>query len=98
MPQFVMIGWDGPEGAVQRDWFREQHIAHVHELAREGRIVFAGPIRDDANERSIGVVIILEAGSLEEVRQLIDGDPYVAGGVFKSVTLNPFKQVIPDSR
>ncbi|UCC30357.1 MAG: hypothetical protein JSU86_19420 [Phycisphaerales bacterium] len=98
MPHFVMIGWDGPEGAGRRDRLREQHIAHVHELAREGRIVFAGPIRDDANERSIGVVIILEADSLKEVRQLIDRDPYVAGGVFKSMTVNPFKQVIPDSR
>lgn len=98
MPDFVMIGWDGPEGAGRRDRLREQHVAHVHELARKGRIVFAGPIRNDTDDRSIGAVIILGADSLEEARQLVDRDPYVAGGVFNSITVNPFKQVIPDSR
>lgn len=93
-----MIGWDGPEGADRRDRHREQHVAYVRALERDGRVLFAGPIRDDEDDGSIGAVIILEAATLEDARQLVDRDPYVTGGVFESVTVNPFKQVIPEPR
>ena len=98
MPRFVMIGWDGSEGADRRDRHREQHLAHIRTLQRDGRVVFAGPIRDDGDDRSIGAVIVLEAATLDEARQLVDRDPYVVGGVFASVTVNPFRQVAPEPR
>lgn len=98
MPLFVMIGWDGPDGAKRRDRHREQHVSHIHALDREGRIAFAGPIRNDSNDQSVGAVIVLEAKSLEEARATVDRDPYVSGDVFESVTLSPFKQVIPEPR
>ncbi len=98
MPLFVMIGWDGPDGAARRDHHREQHLAHIHELEHEGRITFAGPIRNDANDRSIGAVIVLEAADLDEARTIVDRDPFVVGGVFEKVTVRPFKQVIPESQ
>ncbi len=98
VPQFVMIGWDGPDGAGLRAKHREQHLAYVHALAEEGRIVFAGPIRSDSGDTSVGAMIVLEAGDLAEARAIVDRDPYVAGGVFESLTVNPFKQVIPEPK
>jgi uncharacterized protein YciI len=91
-----MIGWDGPDGATRRDQHRERHLAHIHELEREGRITFAGPIRNDTNDRSIGAVIVLEAAALKEARSTVDCDPFVSGGVFETITVSPFKQVIPE--
>ncbi len=91
-----MIGLDGPEGSDRRDRHREQHVAHVRALEREGRMVFAGPIRDDENEHSIGVVMVLETLTLDEAHELIDRDPYVSGGVFDSIIVKPFRQVIPE--
>lgn len=96
MARFVMIGWDGPQGGERRDRHREQHVDHVRTLERDGRAVFAGPIRDDENQHSIGVLMVLESPSLDEARELIDRDPYVAGGVFESIIVKPFKQVIPE--
>ncbi len=93
-----MIGWDRPDGGELRDRHREQHLAHIQNLESEGRIVFAGPIRSDGNDRSIGAVIVLEAGSLEEARRTVDRDPYVSGKVFDSITVSPFKQVVPKPR
>ncbi len=96
MPQFVMIGWDGPDGAQRRNLYREQHVAHVMKLRDEGKITLAGPTRDEKDEKSTGAVIIFRVTNLEEARALVDRDPYVAGGVFESFTINPFKQVIPE--
>ena len=96
MPQFVIIGWDGFDGAAQRDQRRERHIAYVEALYRNGRIVLAGPIRNDADDDSVGVVIIVEAADLDEARGIADGDPYVTGGVFETITVSPFKQVFPE--
>jgi uncharacterized protein YciI len=96
MPRFVMIGWDGPEGPGRRDRHRAAHLDYVRTLQRDGRITFAGPIRNEDDEHSIGVVIVLEAPALQDAKALVDRDPYVAGGVFKSITVHPFRQVIPE--
>lgn len=96
MPLFVMLGWDAADGAQRRDQWRQQHIDHIHALERKGRVRFAGPIRDNANERSIGAVVVVEAADLHEARNIVNSDPYVAGGVFETLTINPFKQVIPE--
>ena len=98
MATFVMIGWDGPDGAGRRDVHRRDHVEHITSLDVAGRIVFAGPIRDDAGSKSIGAVIVFEADDLDEARRTVDGDPYVAGGVFQTVSVSPFKTVLPESK
>ncbi len=95
MALFVIIGRDGPDGAERRKRCREQHLAQLEALNREGRIAYAGPIRNEADDGSIGSVIVMRATSLQEARSVVDQDPYVIGGVFQSITVNPFKQVFP---
>lgn len=90
-----MIGRDGPDGAARRDQNRAEHVAHLEALQREGRLIFAGPIRNPADDRSIGAVIVLEAPDVDAARRLVESDPFVAGGVFSSFTLDPFRQVYP---
>lgn len=95
MPLFVMIGQDGPDGADRRDEHRAAHVAHVEALDDAGRIRLAGPIRDEKNTRSVGAVIVFEAPSLDEAWRVANGDPYVTGGVFVSVTVAPFTHAYP---
>jgi len=95
MPLFVMIGWDGPEGPARRAEFRDQHVAYISSLNDAGRIKLAGPVRDDAGARSIGVVVVFSADDLEGARRAVNDDPYVAGGVFETVTVNHFRHVFP---
>lgn len=96
MALFVMIGWDGPNGLERRSLHRDQHVTHITTLRDQGTITFAGPIRDADNDKSIGAVIVIEAGDLATARGHVDRDPYVTGGVFETITVNPFKQVIPE--
>lgn len=95
MPTFVMIGHDRPDGAPRRDRHRTDHLAHVHALDDQGRIVLAGPIRNDANDMSVGAIIVFEADDLAAAKNVVDADPYVIGGVFESLTVAPFKPVFP---
>ena len=95
MPLFVMIGHDTPDGAPVRDRHRADHLAHVNALDDQGRIAFAGPIRNDAGDASVGAVIVFEADDLAAARKVVDADPYVVGGVFESLKVAPFKRVLP---
>ena len=95
MPLFVMLGLDGPDGAERRAEHRAGHVAHLAELERKGRIVLAGTPRDDGDSASIGSVILFEASTLDEARQIVGRDPFVTGGVFQSLTVAPFKRVLP---
>lgn len=95
MPLFAVIGWDRLDEPNRRDPHREEHIAHVSDLDRKGRIVLAGPIRSEDRLESIGVLIVLEADDLDEARDTVARDPYVTGGVFESLTVSPFEPVFP---
>ena len=95
MPLFVMIGNDGSDGAARRAEHRPEHVAHWAALDEQGRITLAGPVRNAANDASLGVVIVFEAADLEEAHNIVSRDPYVAGGVFESMMVAPFKHVFP---
>jgi uncharacterized protein YciI len=75
-------------------------LARIQELVDEGRIVLAGPLpaidsSDPGPAGMTGSLIVAEFASLEAATAWIDGDPYVTQGVFRKVTVKPFKQVIP---
>ena len=87
---FVIIGHDARNGQEKRIHHRPAHLAHLGELNKQGRIVLAGPFTDGA-----GSLIVVAADSLEETWELVSRDPYVINGVFESVEVRPFKQVLP---
>lgn len=96
MPAFVMIGRDGPDGGARRNEHRSAHVEHVTRLFEAGRIVLAGPIKSDDVATSVGAVIIFEAADLEAARAVVEQDPYVRGGVFAELSVQPFRQVFPE--
>lgn len=90
----VYIGHDGPEGRRLRPTIRDRHLAHIEALDRAGRIVFAGPLRDDAGE-PCGSLIVFEADDLASARAIAESDPYLTGGVFERVDVHASMQVFP---
>jgi len=87
---FVVIGRDGPQGQERRKLFRDEHLARLQQLEREGRVVLAGPFADKS-----GSLIVFEAATIEEAEAFAAGDPYVREGVFEAHEVRPFKQVFP---
>lgn len=89
---FVIIGWDGPDGAAKRPTVRPAHLAHLRPLSEAGRVKIAGPLLDKT-----GSLIVIEAESLAEVWAIVARDPYVTEGVFNRVDVKPFAQVFPEA-
>ncbi|WP_448575364.1 YciI family protein [Thermomicrobium sp.] len=71
---------------------RPVHRQYLSALRERGKLWASGPFVDDS-----GALIIYQAESEEEVRQLIEGDPFFAAGVFQDIQLKPWNIVFTPS-
>jgi uncharacterized protein YciI len=69
---------------------RPDHLAYLQSLHRAGTVVLAGPVGDGS-----GAMVVLQAGSEEEARQVLADDPYTAAGVGVDHVLRPWNVVVP---
>lgn len=79
---------------------RPAHLERIQSLVDQGRILVAGPTpavdsEDPAEAGFTGSLIIAQFESLSDAKAWADSDPYVTSGVFKSVTVKPYKKVLP---
>jgi uncharacterized protein len=87
---YVIIGHDAPDARDKRPQVRPAHLAHLEPLRQAGRVKLAGPLLDRT-----GSLIVLEADSLADAWSIVARDPYVTEGIFNSVEVKPFTQVLP---
>ncbi len=95
---FMLLGRDRPDSLHRRATVRPAHLARIKTLADAGRIIVAGPLpaSDRADETTVtGSLIIAEFESQAAARAWFESDPYMMEGVFESVTVEPFRQVLP---
>ncbi|MEN8259976.1 MAG: YciI family protein [Pseudomonadota bacterium] len=79
---------------------RPAHIERLQVLQDEGRLILAGPhpMIDAENPGEAGFsgsLVVAEFQSLEDAQSWADEDPYIKAGVYKHVTVKPFKKVFP---
>jgi len=79
---------------------RTEHVARLNELRDAGRLIIAGPNpaidSDDPGEAGFsGSIIIAEFDSLQAAQAWADVDPYIESGAYASVSVKPFKRVLP---
>jgi uncharacterized protein YciI len=97
---YVIYSEDIENSLPLRKQARPAHLARLQALADQGRVLVAGPCpaidSDDPGEAGFtGSVVILDFDSLEQAQEWADSDPYVDAGVYKKVTVKPFKKVLP---
>ena len=97
---FAIVSQDVKNSLPLRKQARPAHIARLEALKEEGRLVLAGPNpaieSDDPGEAGFtGSVVIAEFNSLADAQSWADTDPYVDAGVYASVSVKPFKKVLP---
>ncbi|MFM4705593.1 YciI family protein [Aeromonas bivalvium] len=95
---YLIYSEDVPESLPLRKQARPAHLARLQALQDEGRLLTAGPnpaidADDPADAGFTGSTVIAEFNSLTEARAWADADPYMAAGVYTSVTIKPFKRV-----
>ena len=97
---YALIARDAPDSLQRRRAVRERHLARIQQLVDQGRLIVAGPhpaidAEDPGEAGFTGSLIIAEFASREAAREWIDADPYVTEGVFESIEIKPFRQVMP---
>ncbi len=97
---YVIIGTDREGSLEARLKARPEHLRRLEALRDEGRLLVAGPhpaidTPDPGPAGFTGSLIVAEFPSLEAAQVWADQDPYVAAGVYASVTVKPFKRVLP---
>ena len=97
---YIIYSQDVENSLPLRKKARPAHLERVELLKQQGRLVIAGPCpaidSEDPGEAGFtGSLIIAEFDSLEAAQTWADTDPYVSAGVYQSVSVKPYKQVLP---
>lgn len=97
---YAIISEDVENSLPLRKTARADHLARLETLKGQGRLVLAGPCpaidsSDPGEAGFTGSLVVAEFDSLEEAKAWADVDPYIEAGVYQSVTVKPFKKVLP---
>ena len=87
MPYFVFRGFDGSNGQEIRGRVRPAHRAYIRQEIEGCRAVAGGVLVDDAGERMIGTLLVLDARDRSSAERFLAGDPYAAEGLFERTEL-----------
>lgn len=87
---FSVFGIDKPNMGKVRDNTRPSHKHYLRNHNHDVEVVMGGPTLDDRSENMNGTLLIIKAMTLEEVRNYIDGDPYVKAGLFSEIFIRPW--------
>jgi len=83
---FAFICTDKPGKSQLRADTRPDHLAHLQSLNEAKKLAFAGPFVD-AEGKSNGSMVVVEAPDMEAARVLADADPYAKAGLFEKVEI-----------
>ena len=97
---YTIIGQDVAGSLEKRLSVRPAHVARLHTLQEQGRLILAGPFPavdavDPADAGFTGSLIVAQFSTLAEAQAWAQDDPYVAAGVYALVTVKPFKKTFP---
>lgn len=97
---YSIVSEDVENSLALRSQARPQHLARLAILKEQGKLLVAGPHPAIDNVEPgeagfTGSLIIAEFDSLDDAQHWADSDPYVEVGVYQTVTIKPFKKVLP---
>jgi uncharacterized protein YciI len=97
---YALVGQDVPDSLDKRLAARPAHLERLQALQQQGRLLLAGPFpaidgNDPGPAGFTGSLIVAEFANLADAQFWADADPYVTAGVYASVSVKPFKKVLP---
>ena len=96
---YAIMTEDVDSSLEKRKSARPAHLDRLNQLADQKRLLTAVPhpaiySTEPGDAGFSGSLVIAEFDSLEQAEAWADADPYVAAGVYKKVTVKPFKKVL----
>lgn len=97
---YAILGEDRPDSLEARLAARPAHLARIEALKAQGRLLLAGPFPaiDAENPGPAGFtgsLIVAEFESLAAAESWAQDDPYRVTGVFRAMSVKPFRKVLP---
>ncbi|TBR39534.1 MULTISPECIES: YciI family protein [Dyella] len=97
---FAIVGTDVPDSLEKRKSARPAHIERLQKLLDEGRLFVAGAFpaiesEDPGPAGFTGSLILAQFPSQAEAEAWAKDDPYIAAGVYASVSIKPFRKALP---
>ncbi len=97
---YAIFGEDAPNSLEKRMAARPDHLQRLTRLRDEGRLLLAGPhpaidSADPGPAGFSGSLVVAEFASLRDAEDWANTDPYLSSGVYRHVTVKPFKKVLP---
>lgn len=89
---FLVICRDGADSAVFRKQHLEGHLSHVEKHWRS--YVTAGPTRTPGQDEITGSVFLVLSKNLDTAKALMNGDPYITSGMYKTIEYLDFTNSI----
>jgi uncharacterized protein YciI len=90
---FVLVCTDKPKSLDLRLASRPAHLAYLETYL--DRIVSAGALLD-GDGRACGSLLVIDVADHAEAAGFAHADPYAKAGLFESVIIRPYRQVIRD--
>jgi len=97
---YAITGTDQKESLKARMSARPEHLKRLEILKDEGRLLLAGPFpaidsEDPGSAGFTGSLIVAEFPDLNTAKAWANQDPYALTSVYASITVTPFKRVLP---
>ena len=97
---YAIYAVDKAGSLERRKQARPAHLARLTELQAAGRMLLAGPFpaidaEDPGPAGFSGSLIVAGFDDLEAAQRWANDDPYIAADVYESVTVKPFRKVLP---
>jgi uncharacterized protein len=90
---FMVHCKDKPASTQLRLDTRAAHLEYIRGTI--GNIVLGGPVLAEDGQTMIGSVFVADFADRAALDAFLAGDPYAKAGLFESVTVLPFKKVLP---
>lgn len=97
---YAIMNQEAEDTLAGRKVHRPEHLARLHALHEEGRLVLAGPhpavdSEEPGNAGFTGSLIVAEFESLLAAETWAAADPFIEHGIYAHATVKPFKRVLP---
>ncbi len=95
MPQYLVTAQDGTdsEAIARRMAARPAHMENIAPMVADGRLKAGGALLDD-DGHMIGSVVIADFATRVDLDHWLATDPYITGGVWKTIDVKPFRLAV----
>jgi len=92
---FIIQCTDKPDSGHVRAANRGDHLAYLESFGAQ--VFAAGPTLTDDGSAMTGSLLIMEFEDRAAADRFAADDPYAKAGLFESVTIRPWRKVLPKS-